>query len=62
LPESKKRKPPNKVTNTYLQIPRTPQEKEFLQREIASTDQAIDALVYKLYDLTEAEIRIVEGR
>jgi hypothetical protein len=31
-----------------------------LQREIASTYQAIDALVYQLYGLTEAEIKIVE--
>jgi hypothetical protein len=27
----------------------------------ASTDQAIDTLVYQLYGLTEAEIKIVEG-
>jgi hypothetical protein len=32
-----------------------------LQRDIASTDQAIDALVYQLYGLTEEEIKIVEG-
>jgi hypothetical protein len=40
---------------------RTPQEQERLQRDIESTDQAIDALVYQLYGLTEAEIKIVEG-
>jgi hypothetical protein len=33
-----------------------------LQREIESTDQAIDTLVYQLYGLTEAEIKIVEGK
>jgi len=33
-----------------------------LQREIESTDQAIDSLVYQLYGLTEAEIKIVEGK
>jgi hypothetical protein len=33
-----------------------------IQREIESTDRAIDALVYELYGLTEEEIRIVEGR
>ncbi len=33
-----------------------------LQREIESTDQAIDTLVYKLYGLTDAEIKIVEGQ
>jgi len=31
-----------------------------LQSEIASTDKAIDQMVYKLYNLTEAEIKIVE--
>lgn len=30
-------------------------------REVASTDLAIDALVYQLHGLTEEEIRIVEG-
>jgi type II restriction/modification system DNA methylase subunit YeeA len=40
---------------------RTPQEKEMIQREIESTDRAIDALVYELYGLTEEEIKIVEG-
>lgn len=39
----------------------TPQEKETLQREIAATDRQIDQLVYKLYGLTEDEIKIVEG-
>jgi phosphate uptake regulator len=33
-----------------------------LAEQIARTDQAIDALVYELYGLTEAEIAIVEGR
>jgi hypothetical protein len=41
--------------------PETPIEKEMLRGEIESTDQAIDALVYQLYSLTEAEIKIVEG-
>jgi hypothetical protein len=40
---------------------RTPQEKEMLHRDIESTDQAIDALVYQLYGLTEAEIKIVKA-
>jgi hypothetical protein len=31
-----------------------------LAREIESTDAQIDRLVYELYGLTEAEIRIVE--
>jgi hypothetical protein len=32
------------------------------QGDIASTDQAIDTLVYQLYGLTEAEIQIVESQ
>jgi hypothetical protein len=40
----------------------TPQEKEMLQRDIDDTDQAIDALVYQLYGLTEAEIKLVEEK
>jgi hypothetical protein len=30
-------------------------------RQIAATDKQIDQLVYGLYDLTQEEIRIVEG-
>ena len=41
---------------------RTPQEKEMIQREIESTDGAIDALVYELYGLSPEEIAIVEGK
>ena len=37
-----------------------PQRREQIQREIEATDRRIDALVYELYGLTEAEIRIVE--
>jgi hypothetical protein len=40
---------------------KTPHEQESLQRQIAATDKAIDALVYELYGLAEEEIRIVEG-
>jgi hypothetical protein len=32
-----------------------------LQRQIAATDNQIDQLVYKLYELTEEEIKIIEG-
>jgi len=41
---------------------KTPHEQESLQRQIAATDNAIDALVYELYGLAEGEIEIVEGR
>jgi len=40
---------------------KTPHEKETLQRQIDATDQQIDRLVYELYELTEEEIKIVEG-
>lgn len=33
-----------------------------IQTQIAATDKEINALVYKLYNLTEEEIKIVEGR
>jgi hypothetical protein len=33
-----------------------------LHKKLAAADRQIDALVYELYDLTEEEITIVEGR
>ena len=45
-----------------LRRPVTPQEKEMLQSDIESTDQAIDRLFYGLYGLTEADIKIVEEK
>jgi adenine-specific DNA-methyltransferase len=36
-------------------------ERLALQRQIVATDRQIDQLVYKLYGLTDEEIRIVEG-
>jgi hypothetical protein len=38
----------------------TPTDKTILQRQIEATDREIDRLVYKLYDLTDEEIKIVE--
>ena len=35
-------------------------EKTAIQRQIDATDRRIDRLAYKLYDLTEEEIHIVE--
>jgi hypothetical protein len=43
-----------------LATERLPQRREQLQREIDATDRQIDQLVYELYGLTDAEIRIVE--
>ena len=46
--------------NQQLQEATLPHQKEQLQQRIAFTDKKIDALVYALYGLTEAEINIVE--
>lgn len=43
-----------------LQEANTPDERVRLERQIKSTDQAIDELVYTLYGLTEEEKRIVK--
>ena len=40
---------------------RTPHEQTSLQRQIEATDGQIDALVCKLYGLTEEEIRLIDG-
>jgi len=40
----------------------TETERALYQRQIAATDQAIDALVYRLYELTDDEIKLVEGK
>ena len=45
-----------------LAAAKTPGDKTHLQRQIETTDRQIDALVYELYGLTEAEIAIVEGQ
>ena len=46
----------------HEQYPSTPGKKTMLEREIESTDKAIDQLVYELYGLTDEEIRIVEEK
>ena len=38
----------------------SPSEKALYQKEADGLDEQIDALVYKLYELTPAEIQIVE--
>ncbi|WP_303920263.1 TaqI-like C-terminal specificity domain-containing protein [Treponema berlinense] len=40
----------------------TKKQLQELQTQITATDKQINTLVYKLYDLTEEEIKIVEGR
>jgi adenine-specific DNA-methyltransferase len=45
-----------------LQAARTETDKRRIQTRIEHTDHQIDQLVYKLYALTEEEIKIVEGK
>lgn len=47
--------------NKQLAKAKTPQERALLERQIATTDKAIDQLVYELYGLTDKEIRLVEA-
>ena len=47
--------------NKRLSATKNPNDKIQLEREIESTDRQIDQLVYKLYGLTEEEIKIVDG-
>jgi len=47
--------------NKKLAESKAPQTTEMLKRQIESTDRKIDDLVYKLYDLTDEEIKIVES-
>jgi len=47
--------------NKDLQAATLPQQIEQLKSRIAYTDKKIDQLVYRLYDLTDDEIRIVES-
>ena len=53
----------DRMQNMHQQLAdaKIPTEVTILQRQIASTDAQIDALVYELYGLTEDEIRLVEG-
>jgi type I restriction-modification system DNA methylase subunit len=48
--------------NRKLQDARLEQERTMLYRQIEATDASIDKLVYELYELTEEEIKVVEGR
>jgi len=41
---------------------KTGHEQTLIQRQIDATDRQIDKLVYELYELTEEEIAIVEGK
>jgi len=47
--------------HTKLGAAQSPDVEDNLRRQIAATDQAIDALVYQLYGLTPEEIALVES-
>jgi hypothetical protein len=47
--------------NKKLATAKTEHDKTTLQRQIDATDHQIDKLVYELYELTDEEIKIVEG-
>ena len=47
--------------NKKLAASKVPQTTEMLKRQIETKDKQIDDLVYKLYDLTDGEIKIVES-
>lgn len=40
---------------------RTPHEQTLLERQVAAVDRVIDELVYELYELTAAEVKIIEA-
>ncbi len=47
--------------HNQLDTARTPVDKTAIQRQIDATDRQIDQLVYELYELTDDEIKSVEG-
>ena len=51
-----------RMLDLHQQQPQTPQAKTILKRQIAATDREIDRRVYRLYDLTKDDIKIVDGQ
>jgi hypothetical protein len=50
-----------RLTARTLPYHRNQQLKTMISRQIEGVDKAIDKVVYGLYDLTEDEIKVVEG-
>ena len=44
----------------HVAVEQVPQVNNMLQRQLQATDKEIDQLVYQLYELSDAEIKIVE--
>ena len=42
-------------------VENNPNTKTMLRRRVEAIDGEIDRIIYKLYDLTEDEIKVVEG-
>jgi len=49
------------ILHEQLEVARTAHEKDVLRRRIEATDSEIDSTVYRLYELSEEDIRVVEG-
>jgi hypothetical protein len=49
-------------TKIQFHLSKTDKDKTYYERKCESLDQQIDSEVYKLYGLSEEEIRIVEGK
>ena len=47
--------------NKKLSVEKNPNSITIINRQINAVDKQIDALVYKLYNLTDEEIRVIEG-
>ena len=66
IPNEKSRLPAmvEQMLALHEQLPeaKTGHEQTLIQRQIDATDRQIDKLVYELYELTEEEIKIVEGQ
>jgi len=48
-------------TKKQLQMARTDKDKDYFQGRCNALDRQIDKLVFDLYELTDEEIKIVEG-
>lgn len=51
----------NLILHKKVSTIKTPTERTAIERQIQATDKQIDQLVYKLYELTDEEIKIVEA-
>ena len=47
--------------NKKLAVEKNPNAVTMVSRQINAVDKQIDALVYKLYNLSDEEVRIIEG-